>query len=272
MKFRSPFAKNKMTGELAPPATVTPVPPKMTTRAQGSVFSGRAFSGRGELRYTNAFLRFLVAILLIAQIPENYWWFLHSQRLADTQYVVFQTDQNGLTSAKGVSEFRTGPSDEEIRNRGWEVVRWIFGASSSDIDRCYAEASKMMTNELRNEFQAQFVNKVNDFKDLHVYKQLEQVRVRQLSPDMLPPGLKINLSRYDVVVTGVLDTYREGTETPVRLASGPFSYRVHLVPLDRRTIDNPYGVLVSSIAQIDLVDKAQTNQSQPAASSSAAQN
>jgi hypothetical protein len=75
-----------------------------------------------------------------------------------------------------------------------------------------------------------------------------------------------------VVVTGVLDTYREGTETPVRLASGPFSYRVHLVPLDRRTIDNPYGLLVSSIAQIDLVERPQTNQNQAAAAASTAQN
>ena len=49
-------------------------------------------------------------------------------------------------------EFRTGPSDEEIRNRAWEVIKWILGAGSNNVDTSYNEARKMMTDDMQQEF------------------------------------------------------------------------------------------------------------------------
>ncbi|MGH9763832.1 MAG: hypothetical protein ACREDR_18040 [Blastocatellia bacterium] len=211
--------------------------------------AGRAFSGRAELRYINHFQRVLIYLLVIVLAWSNYAWMQHSNRLGDQQYIVFH-DNGGATTAESVAQYRTGPSDEEIRHQAWEVIRWVLGAGSGNADTAFAEAAKLMTSQLKNEFSAEFGSHRGQLKELHIYKQLEDVKVMQLTAEMLPPGAREAPTRYDILVTGTLETYREGTQD--KMATGPFAYRVHLVPLDRRTIENPYGILVSGISQVDM--------------------
>ncbi len=211
--------------------------------------SARAYSGRAELRHHNAFLKLLIFILLCLFVYREYSWRQHAGILAQQQWLVFH-DNNGTTTVANASEFRTGPSDEEIRNRAWEVLRWILGAGSGNVDTAYAEAKALMTSEMQVEFEAALGSRRGQLKDLRVYRKLENVRVEPLTERHLPPGSRVRPTRYDILVTGTMDTYREGTQE--KLATGTFAYHVHLVPLDRRTVDNPYGILVSEISEVNV--------------------
>jgi hypothetical protein len=241
-----------------PVAMVQRPPAPIVQQAQGGwspasvlreIMAGRSFSGYAELRYHNAMLRFVILVLVVAFAYVNFLWFQHSNKLADQQWIVFH-DVNGTTTPGAVAEFRTGPSDEEIRNRAWEVIRWILGAGSSNVDISFAEAKSLMTTEMATEFEAVMGNRRATIKDLRIYKKLEGGRVQPLTEKMLPPGSRLRPTRYDIAVTGVADTYREGTQD--KIATGPFAYHVSLVPLDRRTVENPYGLLVSGIQEIDF--------------------
>jgi hypothetical protein len=172
--------------------------------------------------------------------------------LADGQWLVFH-DRGGATSVATAEEFRTGPSDEEIRNRAWEVIKWILGAGSNNVDTSYGEARKMMTDDMQQEFDSVLGRRRQQLKELHIHRRIENAQVRPLTEKDLPPESRVHPSRYDVVVTGTLDTYR--LDTNERLATGPFAYHIRLAPLERRTTENPYGLLIAGLSEINLQSK-----------------
>ena len=97
---------------------------------KAGVASGRAWGGRAELRHHNLLLKVVIFLLACLLIYQSYSWRRHSDSLADGQWLVFH-DRGGATSVVTAEEFRTGPSDEEIRNRAWEVIKWILGSGSN---------------------------------------------------------------------------------------------------------------------------------------------
>ncbi len=214
-----------------------------------SVLAGRAFSGRAEERHKTIVLQFVVLLLTSALVYSNYAWWKHADRLGEKQYVVFH-DQGGQTTVSSASDFQTGPSDAEIQGRAWDVVRWVAGASSTNVDTAFAEAQKLMTPVMREDFARDMESRRQSLKELGIYQRIENGAVRQMQEGDLPPGSRARLSRYDVIVTGTLDAYR--LDSNERLATGPFTYHVQLVPMDKRTVDNPSGLLVSHMSTIQL--------------------
>jgi hypothetical protein len=221
-------------------------------REKAGFASGRAWGGRAELRYHNLVLKVVIFLLACLLVYQNYSWRRHADRLADGQWLVFH-DRNGATSVTTAEEFRTGPSDEEIRNRAWEVIKWILGAGSNNVDTSYGEARKMMTDDMQQEFDSVLGRRRQQLKELHIHRRIENAQVRPLTEKDLPPESRVHPSRYDLVVTGTLDTYR--LDTNERLATGPFAYRIRLAPLERRTTENPYGLLVAGLSEINLQAK-----------------
>jgi hypothetical protein len=218
--------------------------------------SGRAWGGRAELRHHNLVLKVITLLLTCLLVYQNYSWRQHANRLADTQWLVFH-DRGRETSVATAEEFRTGPSDEEIRNRAWEVIKWILGAGSNNVDTSYAEARKLMTPDMQQEFDSVLGRRREQLRELRIHRRLENALVRPLAEGDLPPESHVQPSRYDMVVTGTLDTYR--LDTNERLATGPFAYHVRLIPLERRTTENPYGLLVAGLSEINLPQKQGTH-------------
>ncbi len=218
-------------------------------RGTSSVLAGRAFSGRAEQRHQSVVLQFIILLLMAALIYSNYAWWKHADQISEKQYVVFH-DQGGQTTVSSASEFQTGPSDAEIQGRAWDVVRWVAGAGSTNVDTAFAEAKKLMTPEMRAAFARDIDSRRQSLKELGIYQRIENGAARQMQENDLPPGSQARPSRYDVIVTGTLDAYR--LDSNERLATGPFAYHVQLVPMDKRTVDNPSGLLVSHMSTIQL--------------------
>lgn len=251
MRAKSSLPSQQAAPEIARQTPTTAVSERVEAIRQGktSLLAGRAFSGRAEERHKVAVLQFVVLLLTAALVYSNYAWWKHADRLGEKQYVVFH-DQGGRTTVAQASDFQTGPSDAEIQGRAWDVVRWVVGAGSANVDTAFAEAKKLMTPEMRADFERDMESRRQSLRELGIYQRIENGAARQMTESDLPPGSRARLTRYDVIVTGTLDAYR--LDTNERLATGPFAYHVQLVPLDRRTVDNPSGLLVSHMSAIQL--------------------
>lgn len=253
------------TSSSGPDLRVTRSPKKPVSRS--GWLEGRAFSGRGELRHANFMLIILNVVLVAGLFYTNFAWYRHAAALAEKQYLVFH-DQGGTTTVHSASEFRSGASDEEIRGRAWQVVRWYLEASSTNYQTAFAEARAMMDQSMQRQFDDAVAPRISELKDLNIFRKLENARVRPLEPKDLPAGVRTSPTRYDVVVEGVLDTYRaEGKGRPSlnadsRISTGPVAIWIHLTPLERRTEQNPSGLLVSSMMMLDI--KSPTTSPSPA--------
>lgn len=191
-----------------------------------SVLAGRAFSGRAEQHHKVVVLEVIILLLVVSLVYSNYAWWKHADRLTEKQYVVFH-DQGGHTSVASASDFQTGPSDAEIQGRTWDVVRWVAGAGSTNVETAFAEAKKLMTSEMREDFEREMDSRRQSLKELGIYQRIENGAVRQMQESDLPPGSRAKISRYDVIVTGTLNAYR--LDSRERLATGPFAYHVQQI-------------------------------------------
>ncbi|MGH9762350.1 MAG: hypothetical protein ACREDR_35045 [Blastocatellia bacterium] len=226
----------------------SPATPSLGQRLKASA-EGRAFSGRAELRHTNHVLKFVIILLLVSLAWTNYLWLQHADKLSDRQYIVFH-DRGGDTSAESVSQYRTGPSDEEIRHQAWEFIRWMLGRDSTNAKLADEEVQKLLTPELRNEYVSAHSGDIPATQRLQQYKKFENVTVGPMTSAMLPPGSRTSISRYDILVSGTLERYSLASQA--KLATGPFGYHVRLVPLDKRSLENPYGLLISGFTDVAL--------------------
>ncbi len=221
---------------------------KDSIKNKPNFFWGRAYSGIAMVQHNNLVLKVLICLILGHDFWNSYQWRLFSTELSNKQWVVFH-EKEGLTTAKDARLFQTGADDEEINAMAWNVTRWIIAAGSSNVEASYAEARQFMTPEMVREFDQSFGEKVKALKELGIYRKIENGSVRQMTEKDLPPGANVKPSRYDVIVSGDLVTYRENDKD--QLAKGQFAYRLRLVPLNRRTITNPSALLVNSIEEID---------------------
>ncbi|KAF0250341.1 MAG: hypothetical protein FD167_252 [bacterium] len=246
---------NSNTGNPLPEWT-TPITPdqmmaiahKDSIKRKPNIFWGRAYSGTAQLQQNNLLLTVLIFVGLSYGFWNSYQWRLLATELGYKQWVVFDRS-NGVTTPKDARTFQTGASDEEIQAMAWNMTRWVIAASSSNVETAYAEARQFMTSEMRSEFDKSFGEKVDDLKQLGIYRKIENANVRQITEKDLPAGTTVRPSRYDVIVTGDLYTYRESDKD--QLAKGPFAYRLRLVPLNTRSIQNPTALLVNSLEEVD---------------------
>ncbi len=240
-----------------PAGTCVGLAERVSTKARpvpgGSWVSGRAYSGRAELRYANLVLCLLNLALLGALLYSNVLWYRHAATLGEQQWVVFH-DAGGQTTARTAGEFRSGPSDEEIRGRAWDLVRWYLEAGTSNYGTAFAEARAMMTPQMQQEFDQAAHARAAELQQLNIYRRLEEGHVRPLERGELPAGMRVEPSRYDVVVTGRLDTYRSdgqgGAAGDGRISTGPVSVYVRVIPQAHRTQQNPTGLLVGAMIML----------------------
>ena len=215
-----------------------------------AVLSGRAYSGRAELRHHNMVLKAVILLLIIALFYNNQSWSRLASELSQKQWLVFH-DTGVDTNVALASDYRTGPSDPEIKHVGWDFLRWVATMDSTNVDIAVNQVKPMLTKELAVEFGKAMDPKKEEIKQLGVYKTIEGGAVRQLTslkPEELPAGIG-EPTRYQLLISGTLHTYRVTTKEEI--AAGPFLYFVELVPIPFRTIDNPYGLLVAKFAKYD---------------------
>ena len=221
---------------------------KDSIKTKPNIFWGRSYSGVGQLQQNNLILTVVIFLGLSYGFWNSYQWRLLATELGYKQWVVFESNK-GITTPKDARLFQTGASDEEIQAIGWNMVRWVIAAGSNNVEASYTEARQFMTSEMKTEFDKSFGDKVEALKQLGIYRKIENASIRQMTEKDLPPGSTVRPSRYDVIVTGDLYTYREADKD--QLAKGGFAYRLRLVPLSARTIQNPSALLVSSLEEVD---------------------
>lgn len=220
------------------------------------LFAGRAFAGNAVLRYTNTVLILLHIAWVIAFVFVNIKWFNYAAQLSDRQYLVYQVDANGETTIHQAGEFRTGPTDPEIRNTAWKVVSRYWEAGTKNYEIYLAEAREMMTSEMQEQFDQAKDARIDELQRLNIYRKIEGAHVRPLNEDDLPAGTHIEITRYDVVVEGRLDTYREGSRDGERISTGPIAVYVHLAPLPNRTDRIPTALQVAGMMMLDSKTKS----------------
>lgn len=223
----------------------------VTVEKQDGFSWGRAYSGFARLRQSNAFLETVILCLFIAMLWNDYNWRNFSERLSEKQWMIVH-DKCGDTEIKDVIAFQTGASEVQIRRLGWDMVKWVRAAGSTNIDASYKEALKFMTERMRDETLNTLEQRRNTVKQLNVYFSIDEAKVRQIKTEELPIEAQksgIRATRNDVLVEGVLNTFREGTNE--QLSSGPIAYWLHIVPQSRPTMENPIGLLVDSMVALD---------------------
>lgn len=214
-----------------------------------------AFSGRAYARHAIA-----VLVLIIISLLGLNFFLLFNQHLTVTElnkknFSVYREKCDGSIEVSNISTYQTAPDEVTVRSLAWNVVRLIKSAGSGNADVVYDEASRLMTSDMRQAFQVISDTEKSNLKRFAangqgVYRVLEGVKVKLLEKEDLPPGAKVEISQYDVVVSGSVRILTMEDKQQL----GPteeFSIRVKAVPLKARTEANPWGLLVSSMDILD---------------------
>jgi hypothetical protein len=225
--------------------------------ARITMTDGRAYSGRAAWLQNSLALQSIILLLFVTLIWQIYEGQKALSALANRGYVVFH-DQCGKTLVGAVADYQTGASDEEIKGTAWDVVRLIVGAGSEDVKKSFEEARLRMTPEMGIEFNASLGQYEQIIKKQNIYMKIENGQVKQLEPNDLPSGSRIKPTRYDVVVSGEVQTYDVSTRG--QISRKPFSFLVSTVPLRRRTIQNPSGLLVKALKEFTPAPNPKTAQ------------
>lgn len=218
-------------------------------------FRARAWSGNAY-RDWHIYVSHCVSLGLgLLLLFTNYYWMLHSDKLADQQEIVFH-DRCGDTTVAAASEYRTGASIEEIKHRAWETIKWLKASSSIDIDARYEQNSKFFTPQMLEVFEGEdgrlYRQKVRTAK---IYRSIPKATVRQMELTDMPKGSKLRPTPYDVIVEGELETYYLANNTLI--SREPFITRIKLVQTAKRTVENPQGLLVADIEELKPTNREQ---------------
>jgi hypothetical protein len=214
----------------------------------------RAYSGHAVLQDQNRFLKGTCFIMLALLLSTNFLWYRHSNILGEKQWIVIKN--NGMEqTVQPATDFQMGPTDEEIKGRAWDVMRYMLAVNSKSIDKSYEEAKRLMTPQLQAEFETNFgpawrqklKNEGIYFKIVKVDPHLDP---HQMSAKDLPPESKYKPTRFEVIITGDLEAYDEATNK--RVDSRPFSYYLRMVPLQNRSVEFPSGILVDEMREYDV--------------------
>ena len=230
------------------------------------VWKGKSFTVNGEKRYALFVWQFVAIGLLGVLVFMVYRDGRVMSDLAQQQYLVFEVDQKGSVRMRDASEYQVGPLQVEVEGRAIDNMRWIVGAGSKNIDTAFAEAKRGMTDEMQRQFESErgedFVEKT---KKLNIYRIVSEIDARALKPEDLPVAerQKTRISKYDVVVYGVVNTYRSGSNE--WLDESRFALRVTMQPQESRTKENMSALKIDNIADLDAKQVMNVNSNQSAA-------
>jgi hypothetical protein len=102
-----------------------------------------------------------------------------------------------------------------------------------------------MSGEFRNEFDATFGEQYRaNLKATGVYQQLEEIKLRQLTPEDTP-GQEVSI--YDIYVSGLLKSYSSASNQLI--STQQINFLVNLTPLEERTLEHPTGLVVSGLRE-----------------------
>jgi hypothetical protein len=212
-------------------------------------FGKRAFSVRGEQRHVITALVIVCLGLTLLLLATNFIWASAVVSASNKPGPVFH-EKCGVTTAHTSDEYTTGPSEPEIDRRAFDLIRLYLEAGSTDFQSRFNEAREFMSDEMKATFDQAAAVRAAELTRLKVYGRLEGTKVRPLTQEDLPAGVEVNITRYDVVVEGRLDLYREGEENPKPISSRDFAYYVNFKPLEQRTNDNPYMLVYTGMVEI----------------------
>ncbi|MEW6738028.1 MAG: hypothetical protein AB1489_42520 [Acidobacteriota bacterium] len=221
----------------------------------GLTILGRNEGHRKFHLFISTLMNFLLLILC-------YWSvYSHRQELTtfiDKGFIVYQID-NGQTKALAASDFRYAATDEEIQWLALHVIENIVSAGSNNTKDKYNEAMKWMGADTRTEFEKILASpeRINELKELGIDRKFEGGEARFLTEKDLASDNQQQLTRFDVVVTGRVDTYREGTNQ--LLTSNTVAYRVKLKPVSRRSKRYPSALVVETINKLENLQQNDNN-------------
>ena len=219
--------------------------------ADSEVTLSRSYSGRAELRHHNQILKIVIVLLVILFCYGQYAWAKHSNYLAQKQYVVIEVGPDGKTVTKHSEMYQPRePLEQEIKYQGGMFIYWLQSAGSADIDRCFVEARRIAHTTLTPKLD-EIIEKVTPgIKELRIYRRIENLKVKTLETSDLATATMGQFSRYDVLVTGNVLSYRlQNNEISDKRS---FAYHVRLVPLSERSDWNPSALLVEDFEEVQL--------------------
>ncbi|MFY9226388.1 MAG: hypothetical protein WAQ98_27170 [Blastocatellia bacterium] len=212
---------------------------------------GRAYSGFAKLRQTNLLQQFIIIVLLAHTFWQDYNWRTFADELSEKQWVVFH-DRCGDTEVVDAIKFQTGASDVQIQSMAWNMVNWIRGAGTSNVDDYYRQAIKYMTTKMRDEVYRDLEKRRAELQTLNIYFSVDKPKVRPITTQELPIEAQkagMRAGRYDVLVSATFTALREGTKEVI--GTKDYTYWMRLIPLSRPTMENPMGLLVDSMILIE---------------------
>lgn len=211
----------------------------------------RGYSGNATLRQVNRVLVVVILLLLGANVWLVGKFYQYAVSTWEQQAVVFRV--NGKeTTVHEMSEFTSGPYEEEIIGKAWDATRWYLEAGTADYETKFAELRRLLSPEFQEKFDRNKPALVEELTAQKIYRKIEGAKPRPLEEGDLPAGAPIKITRYDYVIEGRLDTYRiDGSDTePV--TTRPFALWVRQKPLDVRTRENPQALEVADMNFIDV--------------------
>jgi hypothetical protein len=227
------------------------------------ILDGVTLSGRSHLRFTILVLGTMNLIFWVALLWMSYSYQKTYEKFVKEEIKVLIVD-NGRTKIMSAVElekeagiYRNMATDEEIQALACDVVTLIAAADSQTVDASFDAVTRLMTPAMKYDFNIVQQQLREEIKRLDIYRKFENRQVRPMEEDDLPEGSNDQVSRYDMVVTGRLDTYRLGSNELI--ASGLVMYHVQLVPMERRTLNNPSALLVSSVNKFEKMQAPNTN-------------
>lgn len=229
--------------------------------ADSPATSSRAYSGRAELRHAAQVYKLVILLQLIIFVVVYCYgqasWTKHSNYLAERQYVVYEVMPDGATTVKSSTMYQPRePLDQQIRHQGGMFIYWLVSVGSDDVQRCLGEARQILHPELVPKFDEISNLVVSGFKQIKkIYRRVENLQVRNLTPDELPKGTSDE--RYHVLVTGKVLTY--SLENKELVTTRDFAYHVQLVPIQERTDWNPYALLIKDFEEVKMPPKPVAN-------------
>lgn len=213
--------------------------------------SGRAYSGLAKLRQSNLLQQGIIIALIAHAFWSDYNWRAFADELSQKQWVVFH-DRCGDTEAIDAVNFQTGASDIQIKRMAWDMVQWIRGAGTLNVDSYYKQARKFMTQKMQDDLSRELDKRSAELQTLNIYFSTEKSLIKQMKTDELPLDAQkagFKAGRYDVLVKATFTALREGTKEVI--GTKDYTYWMHLIPLPRPTMDNPTGLLVDSMIPIE---------------------
>jgi hypothetical protein len=219
--------------------------------ADSEITLSRSYSGRAELRHHNQILKIIIVLQVIMFCYGQYAWVKHSNYLAEKRTAVIEVDANGKAVTKSLESYQPRePLEQEIKYQGGMFIYWLQSAGSADIDRCFVEARRMAHTSLTPKLD-EIIEKVTPgIKELRIYRRIENLKVKTLETSDLETPTMGEFSRYDVLVTGDVLSYRlQNNELSDKRA---FAYHVRLVPLSERSDWNPSALLVQDFEEVKL--------------------